>query len=133
MADDYIILFDGVCNYCNSMINFVIRQDKRKKIRYAPLQSDAGQALLLKHNLPKEDFDSFVFIEKGKAYLQSTASLKVMNQLPWYWKWFQAFWIVPKFMRDGLYNLVAKNRYKWFGKKDQCMIPTPDIRNRFLN
>ena len=83
--------------------------------------------------LPKQDFNSFVLIQKNKAYLQSTAALKVMNLLPWYWKWTQVFWIIPKFLRDAVYDFVAKNRYKWFGKKEACMIPTPEVRSRFLS
>lgn len=132
-ADKPVILFDGVCNYCNSMVNFVIRQDSEKKFRFATLQSDGGQKLLEEFELPKQDFNSFVFIQNNKAYLQSTAALKVMNLLPWYWKWTQAFWIIPKFLRDAVYDFVAKNRYKWFGRKEVCMIPTPEVRHRFLD
>lgn len=131
--DDKIILFDGVCNYCNGMVNFVLRQDRKKNIRFGTLQSAEGQKLLLKYNLPKDNFDSFVFIENGKAYLRSTAALKVMGHLPWYWKWTQVFWVIPQFVRDALYNFIARRRYKWFGKRDVCMIPSPEVRNRFLN
>lgn len=127
-----IVLFDGVCNYCNNMVNFVLAQDKRKSIRFGTLQSAAGQQLLQKYNLPKDNFDSFVFIEKGKAYLRSTAALKVMAYLPWYWQWTQMGWIIPKRLRDGCYDFISKNRYKWFGKKEECMVPTPEIRSRFL-
>ena len=128
-----IILFDGVCNYCHSMVNFIIRHDKQKKFVFAPLQSASGQQLLQKHKLPFTDFDSFVLIDGQKAYLRSTASLNVLKKLPWYWKWTQVFWIVPPFLRDAVYNLVARNRYKWFGKKETCMIPTPEVKARFLN
>lgn len=127
-----IILFDGICNYCNSMVNFIIKQDKRKLIMFGTLQSETGQNLLDKFDVPK-DIDSFVFIEKETAYLQSTAALKVMKHLPLYWQWTQAFWIVPKPIRDGIYNFIAKRRYKWFGKKESCMIPTQDVRSRFLS
>lgn len=128
-----IILFDGVCNYCNSMVNFVLKQDKKKKFVFAALQSESGQQLLRRSHLPAKDFDSFVLIDNKKTYLRSTASLQVLKKLPWYWKWTQLFWIVPVFLRDAVYNFIAKNRYKWFGKKDSCMIPTPDMRSRFLN
>jgi predicted DCC family thiol-disulfide oxidoreductase YuxK len=127
-----IVLFDGVCNYCNNMVNFVLAQDKRKSIRFGTLQSAAGQQLLQKYNLPKDNFDSFVFIEKGKTYLRSTAALKVMAYLPWYWQWTRMGWIIPKRLRDGCYDFISKNRYKWFGKKEECMVPTPEIRSRFL-
>ncbi len=114
------------------MVNFVIKQDKQKKFLFAPLQSPAAQKLLEQHQLPKSDFHSFVFIDEGKVYLSSTAALKVMRKLPWYWQWTQVFWIVPKVLRNGIYSIVAKNRYKWFGKKEECMVPTADVQSRFF-
>jgi predicted DCC family thiol-disulfide oxidoreductase YuxK len=132
MHDYPIILFDGVCNFCNGAVNFVVGQDKKKIFRFAPLQSATAQNLLAKHNLPKKDFDSFVFIDGGKAYLSSTAALRVMQKLPWYWKWIQAFWIVPERLRNGVYRFIARNRYKWFGQREQCMVPDADMRSRFL-
>ncbi len=131
-SDHHIILFDGVCNYCNSMVNFVLLQDKKKKFLFAPLQSVAAQKLLEEYHLPKSDFDSFVFIDDGKTYLSSSAALKVMGKLPWYWQWTQVFWIIPKPLRNWVYSIIAKNRYKWFGKKEVCMVPTPEVRSRFL-
>ena len=131
--DKPIILFDGICNFCNAMVNFIIRQDKKKVFRFATLQSNAGQALLNRFQIDWKANDSFVVIEKDKAYLKSNASLRLYNKLPWYWKWTQVFWIVPKFLRDGVYNFIARNRYKWFGKKEECMIPTPEVKERFLD
>lgn len=127
-----VILFDGVCNFCNAGINFIIRQDKKKVFRFAPLQSEAGQKLLKQYNLPTEGFESFVLIDAGKVYQKSAAGLRVCGQLPWYWGWTQAFWIAPKFLRDGVYNFLARNRYKWFGKKNECMVPTPQLKSRFV-
>lgn len=132
-AEKPVILFDGVCNYCNSMVNFIIRQDKQQKFLFAPLQSQAGQQLLMRYKLPQAGFNSFVLIDNNEVYLRSSASLQLFNKLPWYWKWTQVLWIVPKFLRDGAYNLVARNRYKWFGKTDSCMIPTPELKTRFLD
>ena len=132
MNDYPTILFDGVCNFCNGAVNFVIGQDKKKVFRFAPLQSAKAQELLAKHNLPKKDFDSFVFIDKGKAYLSSTAALRVMQKLPWHWQWMQAFWILPERLRNSVYGFIARNRYKWFGKREQCMVPDGDVRSRFL-
>lgn len=132
LQDKPVIFFDGVCNYCNAMTNFVIRQDKKKIFKFAALQSNAGQQVLKEWKLSPEEFDSFLMLDKGKLYSKSTAALRVANKLPWYWKWSQLFWILPKFIRDGAYNIIARNRYKWFGKKDQCMIPTPEVRERFL-
>ena len=83
--------------------------------------------------MPKEKFNSFVLIDNGKIYTKSTAGARVYGKLPWMWKWTQIFWIVPKFVRNAVYDYVARNRYKWFGQKDQCMIPTPDVRSRFLD
>jgi predicted DCC family thiol-disulfide oxidoreductase YuxK len=132
MTTGPVVLFDGVCNFCNGTVNFLIRQDREKKLRFAALQSEAGQALLREHGLPTGEFGSFVFIEAGKAYTASTAGLRLYRHLPWYWRWTQIFWIVPRPLRDAVYNWIARNRYRWFGKKNACMIPTPDMRERFL-
>ncbi len=130
--DHPVILFDGVCNFCNGAINFVMKQDRKGVFRFAPLQSEAGQKLLEQHDLSTKDFDSFVLIDEGKVYKKSSASLKVMSYLPWPWKPAQIFWIIPTPFRNAIYDFVAKNRYKWFGKKEECMIPTPELRKRFL-
>lgn len=132
LKDHPIILFDGICNFCNGAVNFLIRQDKQAVFRFAALQSEAGQRLSAEHQIPKEGFESFVLIQSGKAYQKSTAALKVLNSLPWYWKELQVLWIIPRFLRDAIYDLIAKNRYKWFGKKQACMVPTPEIKSRFL-
>lgn len=132
MEEKPIILFDGVCNFCNSAVNFIIRQDKKRIFRFAPLQSAAGQALLKKHGLSAADLSSFVLIEKGRAYKRTTAALMVANHLPVYWRWTNLFWVIPASIRDIVYNIIARNRYKWFGRKEECMIPTPDLRSRFL-
>ena len=128
-----IILFDGVCNFCNGMVNFIIRHDKKNIFQFATLQSGSGQELLERYNIDWKLNDSFIVIENGKAYQKSNAALKLYDKLPWYWKWSQIFWIVPKFIRDAVYNFIAKNRYRWFGKKESCIVPTPEIRARFLN
>ena len=118
MNENPIILFDGVCNFCNSAINFVLKQDKKGIFRFAPLQSETGQKLLNQYNLSTKEFDSFVLIDNGKVYKKSAASLQVMNKLPWYWKEAQLFRIIPTVFRDAIYDFIAKNRYKWFGKKE---------------
>jgi predicted DCC family thiol-disulfide oxidoreductase YuxK len=132
MNNQPIILFDGVCNFCNSAVNFVIKRNSRSNILFAPLQSEAGQKLLQQYNLPADDMQSFIFIEKGIMYKQSTAALKVCRYLKSLWPLCYVFIIVPKFIRDGIYNWIAKNRYKWFGIRQQCMIPTPEVKARFL-
>ncbi|MEO7306740.1 MAG: thiol-disulfide oxidoreductase DCC family protein [Ferruginibacter sp.] len=133
MDQQPIILFDGVCNFCNSAINFTIKRNAKANILFAPMQSEAGQKLLKQYNLPAEDMESFVFIENGIAYKRSTAALRVCRYLRALWSLCYGLIIVPKFIRDGIYNWIAKNRYKWFGIRKECMIPTPDIKARFLN
>jgi predicted DCC family thiol-disulfide oxidoreductase YuxK len=114
------------------MVNFTIRQDKKNIFLFAALQSPAGQKLLDEHKIDWKVSDSFVVIENDKTYLKSDAALKLYSKLPWYWKWSQLFWIVPKFIRDWVYNVIARNRYHWFGKKEQCMIPTKEMKEKFL-
>ena len=132
MKNSPTILFDGVCNFCNGVVNFVIKKDKRSRMKFAPLQSDTGRKLLRQYNLSTQTFDSFVFIEEGKVYTQSTAALKVCTFFTGLWPLLYGLIIVPKFIRDGLYKWIAKNRYRWFGKREQCMTPTREIRDRFL-
>lgn len=128
-----IILFDGVCNFCNDWVNFVIKNDKKNHFKFAPLQSEIAQEFLDKYNINKEETDSVVVIENEKAYTHSTAALKIAKGLGGVWSLAYAFVIVPKFIRDAAYNLIARNRYKWFGKKDACMMPTPEIKAKFLS
>lgn len=132
MSQNPIILFDGVCNFCNGAVNFVIKRNSKSNIRFAALQSEPGQQLLKKYKLPATTMESFVFIENGIAYKQSTAALKVCRHLRRLWPLCFGFIIIPKFIRDGIYNWIARNRYKWFGVRKQCMIPSPDLKARFL-
>ncbi len=127
-----LILFDGMCNFCDSAVNFIIARDKKMHFWFAALQSNAAKAVLSKYDMDPTALTSFIFIDKNKAYLKSAAALKVCNQLPWYWKWTQVFWVVPAFLRDWVYSFIARNRYKWFGKKDQCMVPDINIKSRLL-
>jgi predicted DCC family thiol-disulfide oxidoreductase YuxK len=133
LENNPIILFDGVCNLCSGSVQFVLKHDKQKQFRFAALQSTAGQALLKKYNLNQTIFNSFVLIKDGKLYLKSTAALVVAKELSGPIKILYAFIIVPAFIRNAIYNIIAKNRYKWFGKQASCMIPSADIQSRFLN
>lgn len=128
-----IILFDGVCNFCNGSVNFIIEHDKKNYFKFAPLQSEIGQKLLDEHGIDKMETDSVVLVESGKAYTHSTAALKVAQKLDGAWSWFYSFIIVPKPIRDFFYKTFAKYRYRLFGKTDACMMPTPEIRARFLS
>jgi predicted DCC family thiol-disulfide oxidoreductase YuxK len=132
MSTKALILFDGVCNFCNSSVNFIIDHDPQDYFRFAPLQSDVGQAELLRLGLPTQDFDSLILIENGQAYTRSTAALKIASHLQGLWSWSRVLLLVPTFVRDPFYRIIAKNRYRWFGKSDQCRMPTPAYRARFL-
>lgn len=127
-----IILFDGVCNLCNNSVQFIIKRDTKYMFSFASLQSDAGQRLLQQHDIPKNT-DSFILIENGKVYDRSTAALRICKHLKGFWKLCYLFIVIPKPIRDCMYQFIAKNRYKWFGTKTACMLPTPDLRKRFLD
>ena len=127
-----VVLFDGVCNFCNSSINFIIEHDKKNYFKFAPLQSEIAQKLLKENNLDSPDIDSVILIEDGTAFTHSTAALKIARGLGGIWSVAYIFIIIPKFIRDFFYKLFAKNRYRLFGKKDTCMMPTPEIRAKFL-
>jgi predicted DCC family thiol-disulfide oxidoreductase YuxK len=132
-SNEPILLFDGICHFCNHSVQFVIRHDKLETFKFAALQSNAGQELLKKYNLPTNDFDSFVLVKNHVIYTKSTAALHVCLGLGGLWRILYLLIIIPKPLRDVIYNFVAKNRYKWFGKKDQCKIPSSNIRKRFLS
>jgi predicted DCC family thiol-disulfide oxidoreductase YuxK len=131
MENHKIILFDGVCNFCNRMVNFAIRNDKKAKLKFAALQSDAGQRLTKDFAIPPTA-DTIVFIEKGKAYTYANASIRICKYLDWPAKLLYAFIIVPSFISQPFYKWIARNRYKWFGKKEECMVPTAEVRERFI-
>jgi len=130
--DKPIILFDGVCNLCNTSVQFIIKRDSKKNFMFSSLQSDAGQAILLQNNLENLDFDTIILLEDGIVYDKSTAILKIIRRLSGFYKFGYIFIMVPKFIRDFVYKIIAKNRYKWFGKRDTCMIPTEELKLRFL-
>ena len=132
MSEQPLILFDGICNYCNSMVKFAIRNDKKGTLKFAPLQSTIGETLRSQYKIPAE-IDSVIFIDNGEVYTYSDAALLICKYLDWPAKTLYAFIIIPKFIRQPIYKWIAKNRYKWFGKKETCMIPTPDIKQRFLD
>lgn len=127
-----IVLFDGVCNFCNSSVNFVMRKDNSDYFRFLPLQSDKGKSIVSKFNLDPENLQTVILLERGRVYTKSTAAIRIARKLRGGWKLFYGFVIVPAFIRDVMYNFVARNRYKWWGKRDVCMVPTPDVKNKFL-
>lgn len=127
-----IVLFDGVCNFCNGAVNFIIRHDRYRKFKFAALQSEKGRQLRAKHSIG-DDVDSIVLIENDVAYLHSTAALRIARSLGGIWSLGYVFIIVPQVIRDWFYKLFARYRYRLFGKKDVCMVPTADMRERFLS
>lgn len=127
-----IVLFDGVCNFCNGAVNFIIRRDVSKKFKFAALQSATGMELLAKYGIG-DDVDSIVLIESGKVYLHSEAALRIARTLGGILSPLYIFIIVPAPIRDWFYKTFAKFRYRLFGKKEVCMMPTPDIKERFLS
>ena len=143
-----IVLFDGVCNFCDSSVNFIIEHDPHGYFKFAPLQSEEGRRLANEYgfesataaddaaapaaNADLIPIDSVILIEDGKAYTHSTAALRITRRLGFPWSLFYAFTVVPKGLRDYFYKLFARYRYRFFGRKDQCMLPSPDVRARFL-
>ncbi|HEX2639533.1 MAG TPA: thiol-disulfide oxidoreductase DCC family protein [Pyrinomonadaceae bacterium] len=139
-----VVLFDGVCNFCDASVNFIIDHDKSGYFKFAPLQSEEGRRLGFEYGFesaaarsenPGGDLipiDSVILVENGKAYTHSTGALRVVRRLGFPWSLIYAFIVVPRPIRDYFYRLFAKYRYRFFGKKDQCMIPTSEVRSRFL-
>ncbi|MFC6962644.1 thiol-disulfide oxidoreductase DCC family protein [Halocatena marina] len=126
-----VILFDGVCNLCNALVRFIVRFDASGTFRFAPLQSTIGQALLDEYDLPTEDFDTFVLIEDNECYTRSTAALRVCRTLDGPWPLLYPLVYVPEMLRNPVYRVVATHRYRLFGRKDECPVPSPEIRERF--
>lgn len=130
--DHPIVLFDGVCNFCNASVNFILQRDPKGVFRFAPLQSGTAKPFLEKYRLPKDDLNTMVLVEGDKVYTRSTAGLRIARRLRWPWPILSVFLVVPSLLRDFVYKIIAKNRYRWFGKKDACMIPAPEWKARFL-
>jgi predicted DCC family thiol-disulfide oxidoreductase YuxK len=128
-----LLLFDGVCNLCNGFVNFLIDRDPDGHFLFGSLQSDAAEPYLDATEVDPDEMDSMVLIDNGKVYLRSTAFLQAMKRLPLPWSLLFAFVVIPKPIRDFFYRRVATNRYDWFGKRNQCRSPTPELRKRFLS
>lgn len=126
-----IILFDGICNLCNGFVQFVIKRDKKALFRFGSLQSKAAQKILADKNLPLKNFKTIVLVEGVGVFVQSEAVLKILGRLKG-WKWVSVFKYVPRFIRDFVYGLISRYRYHIFGKKESCMIPTPELKGRFI-
>jgi predicted DCC family thiol-disulfide oxidoreductase YuxK len=132
VGEKSIILFDGVCNLCNGFVNFLIVRDKQNKFQFGSLQSQKVQELLKRYHYSTNDISTVLLIENNKLYSKSTAVLKILRQMDGGWPLMYGFIILPKLFRDFFYQLIAKNRYKLFGRKDACMIPTPELKAKFV-
>lgn len=131
MQQPYIVIFDGVCHFCNASVNFIIRHDPFKKFVFTPAQSTYARALLDKHHIQEITNDTFVLIKSGKAYTRSRAAIEIAKDLSGLWPVLALLVIIPAPIRDFFYSWIAKNRYRWFGKRDSCIVPTQDVKDRF--
>jgi predicted DCC family thiol-disulfide oxidoreductase YuxK len=132
MLKNPIILFDGVCNLCSWWVQFTIKRDSRGLFRYAALQSRTGQGLLAKHGICPQSSETLLLVDGGSAFTKSDAILRIVSCLPGMWRLAGLFYLIPRFLRNQAYDFIARNRYRWFGKHDACMVTTPDIVHRFL-
>lgn len=127
-----IILFDGVCNLCNAAIDFIIKRDNKARFKFGALQDNTTKDLLEHFSIKKEYMDSLILIQNGKVYYKSTAALEIAKNLRGLWPLMYYLIVVPEFVRNPIYDWIAKNRYRWFGKKETCRLPTPEEQSRFL-
>jgi predicted DCC family thiol-disulfide oxidoreductase YuxK len=129
--DGPVVLFDGVCTLCNGVVQFLLSRDPEARLRFAPLQSEAGQALLRRHGLPA-DVETVVLVEGDGAHTKSAAAIRIAELLGWPYRLARVGRLVPRGVRDRLYDVVADNRYDWFGRRERCTVPDEDVRDRFL-
>lgn len=132
MSPQKIVLFDGVCNLCNYTVNFIIDRDKKKEYYFASLQSEYAKGILLRNGMSQTELSSVIFIKSGVLYQKSDAVLEIIKDFSLPFQILQIGRILPRFIRDALYDLIARNRYVLFGKKDVCRIPSPESRTRFF-
>ena len=128
-----VILFDGVCNLCVGFVQFVIRRDPGERFAFASLQSGVGRRLIRDHEMPGDALTSIILIEDDRYSWKSEAALRILRRLSMPWPLLYPFILVPRFIRDAVYGFIAAHRYQWFGKRDECMIPTPELKRRFLD
>lgn len=129
---DDLVIFDGVCNLCARSVTFILRHEADQRLRFVPLQSVAGSRLMRELGLDPEDAKTFVLLARGGAFVRSDAAVRVCATFKWPWKALAALRVIPRPIRDWAYDLVARNRYRWFGRSEVCMVPTPDLRARFI-
>jgi len=127
-----IIIFDGVCNLCNTMVQLIIKLDKKETFKFLPIQSEKATTIFKELNIDLINLDTVILLKDNKVYLQSDAALEIIYTLKYPWKIFYFSRFIPKFVCDRIYKIIANKRYSWFGKRETCMIPTEDIKSRFL-
>lgn len=132
MIDDPIVIFDGVCNFCNGAVNFIIRRDSGNVYLFTPIQSGLGRSLAKEHGIDVERMDTLVLIKKGKCYIRTDAALEISKDLDGRWHLFRVFRIVPRPIRDFFYRLFARHRYALFGRSESCMVPAEEVRGKFV-
>jgi len=128
---DNIILFDGDCSFCNRNVRFIIKRDPKAIFKFASLQSDIGQTLLENYGVSKTE-NSLILLQNNRFYSKSTAALKICKELHLFWKWFYIFILIPRPIRDYVYSIISRNRYKWFKSAQKCTIPSSFNQNRFF-
>ena len=128
-----LILFDGLCNLCSGSVQFVVEHDPAGRFQFASLQSASGRRVLREHGVAEPGLETMVLVEDGRVFTRSTAALRIARRLPFPWPLVAALMVVPRPLRDWVYGVVARYRYRWFGKLDHCMIPTAALRSRFLD
>jgi len=131
-SEPIVLLIDGHCNMCHGLAKFVVGRDKRAVFRFASLQSELGRRLLKEGAMPEDALETFVMVDNGKYYTKSTAALRIGRKLGWPWSVAYPAIVVPRFVRDRVYRFVARRRYRWFGRSESCLLPTPEMRSRFL-
>lgn len=129
---DNLVLFDGVCNFCHAGVQFILRHDRQNVFHFASIQSELGQKLYREHGLNPADLQTLLVLSRGQAFTRSDAALEVAIRLGGIWRLFGVFKIVPRSLRDWGYSFFARNRYRWFGRAEACILPTPELRKRFL-
>jgi predicted DCC family thiol-disulfide oxidoreductase YuxK len=132
LKDKQIVLFDGICNLCAGTVQFLLKRNSKENLLFASLQGEYGQKILQHYHLSLENFTSFIFLDKGELYKKSDAALTIVKYLDSFWPLLKYLKIFPLFIRNGVYDLVAQNRYRWFGQKSECWLPSPALKRRFL-
>ena len=128
-----LIIFDGVCNLCNASVQFIINRDKKRVFKFLPLQSEKATKIFKQFNIDFENLDTIILIKNKNVFIRSDAVLEIAYTFEYPWKIVYFFIFTPKFIRDWIYKIIASNRYNWFGKRENCMIPTEDMKSRFLD